>query len=51
MRFAHTDVKIPDMSYYRRDPVKDPAKNSQSSAASRKAFTYMMVAGVYVMNL
>lgn len=44
MRFAHTDVQIPDMSYYRRDTVKDPQSSSQSSAASRKAFTYALIA-------
>lgn len=39
MRFAHTDVKFPDMSFYRRDPAKGVDGNN-----SRKAFTYMMVA-------
>lgn len=45
MRYAHTDVKVPDFSAYRRDGVKDGAKSSQPSSASRKAFSYMMVAG------
>lgn len=44
MRFAHTDVQIPDFSLYRRDAVKDPTKSSEPSSASRKAYSYLMVA-------
>lgn len=42
-RFAHTDLKVPDFSFYRKD-AKD-AGDSQTSDNARKAFTYLMVAG------
>lgn len=45
VRLAHTDVQVPDFSEYRRDAVKDPSSNAQTSHASRKGFTYLMVAG------
>ena len=45
MRFAHTDVSFPDFSTYRRDSVKDPSVNSEDSAPTRKAFTYLTLAG------
>jgi ubiquinol-cytochrome c reductase iron-sulfur subunit len=45
MRFAHTDIKIPDFTAYRREAVKDGDKSSEPSSASRKAFSYMIVAG------
>jgi len=44
-RFAHTDVNFPDFSPYRRNAVKDPEADSESSSADRKAFTYLMLAG------
>nr|KAG5712177.1 hypothetical protein BaRGS_014527 [Batillaria attramentaria] len=43
VRFAHTDVQVPDFSAYRRDSVKDNHASSQPSATGRKAFTYMVV--------
>lgn len=43
VRYAHTDVKVPDFSAYRRSSVKDSASSSQTSATSRRAFTYMIV--------
>ena len=48
MRFAHTDIQVPDFSSYRRDTVKDPAKSSETSSDSRKAFSYLMVAGKHL---
>jgi ubiquinol-cytochrome c reductase iron-sulfur subunit len=44
VRYAHTDVQFPDFSPYRRNAVKEPVADSDSSSASRKAFTYLMVA-------
>jgi len=44
-RFVHTDVKVPDFGYYRRDVVKDSSNSSKESQDTRKMFTYMMVAG------
>jgi len=45
MRYAHTDVQVPDFSYYRRESNKDPDKATQAGDASRKAFSYLMVGG------
>lgn len=47
-RFAHTDVSFPDFSPYRRDSVKNPDADSESSSAERKSFTYLMVAAAAV---
>jgi len=45
MRFSHTDVQVPDFSAYRRQSVKDSNVSSRESSDSRKAFSYLMVAG------
>ncbi|XP_076448929.1 cytochrome b-c1 complex subunit Rieske, mitochondrial-like [Babylonia areolata] len=45
VRQAHTDVQVPDFSAYRRDGTKDSHASSQSSAAGRRGFTYMVVGG------
>ncbi|XP_077567240.1 cytochrome b-c1 complex subunit Rieske, mitochondrial-like [Stigmatopora nigra] len=52
IRLAHTDIKIPDFTDYRRPEVTDPNKSSQDSSESRKAFSYLLtgattVVGVY----
>merc|ERR1712142_1461581 len=52
VRFAHTDIQIPDFSHYRRDSVKDSKKSNKTSDESRKAFTYLLsiggsVTGIY----
>jgi len=44
IRFAHSDVKVPDFSAYRRDSGKDPTKKSTESSESRQAFTYLVMA-------
>lgn len=45
MRYSHTDVQVPDFSAYRRDAVKDSTQSSRESLDSRRAFSYLMVAG------
>jgi hypothetical protein len=45
MRFAHTDVQVPDFSAYRRESVSNSNQSSRASSDSRKAFSYLMVAG------
>ena len=45
MRFAHTDIPFPDFTGYRREGTKD-VKSATSNSDSRKAFTYMMLAGL-----
>ena len=46
VRFAHTDIQVPDFSAYRRDGTKDNHASSASSASSRRAFTYLFVGGM-----
>lgn len=45
VRFAHTDIKVPDFDYYRKDSVKSASSKSRDSADSRRAFAYMVAAG------
>jgi ubiquinol-cytochrome c reductase iron-sulfur subunit len=47
-RYSHTDTKAPDFSFYRRDATKDPTVANDESDISRRAFTYLMVAGLGV---
>jgi ubiquinol-cytochrome c reductase iron-sulfur subunit len=44
VRYAHTDIEVPDFTPYRRNDVKQPNADAESSSASRKAFTYLVVA-------
>lgn len=44
VRFAHTDLRVPDFSAYRRDSVKS-ADRKNKSADDRNAFTYLIVGG------
>ncbi|XP_019629031.1 PREDICTED: cytochrome b-c1 complex subunit Rieske, mitochondrial-like [Branchiostoma belcheri] len=48
VRFAHSDITVPDFTDYRRREVQDPNKPSVSSDVSRKAFSYMLVGGTAV---
>ena len=50
VRFSHTDVSMPDFSAYRREVSQDPNKPN-TSEISRRAFTYLMVAGMGVTGL
>jgi len=43
VRFAHTDLKIPDFSEYRRDEVKDASSNSKNTDVQRKMTSYMVI--------
>ncbi|PNF36297.1 Cytochrome b-c1 complex subunit Rieske, mitochondrial [Cryptotermes secundus] len=45
VRFAHTDIQIPDFSAYRRKDVQDGTAVSRRSEDSRKSFTYLVVGG------
>ena len=45
IRLAHTDIKVPDFSAYRRDSTKPSTAKSSETADARRAFTYMMLAG------
>ncbi|KAI5737797.1 hypothetical protein M8J76_016926 [Diaphorina citri] len=48
VRFAHTDIKVPDFSHYRRDSVKDPGVNARETEEARKAFSYVVAAGTAI---
>ncbi|RWS26076.1 cytochrome b-c1 complex subunit Rieske-like protein, partial [Leptotrombidium deliense] len=45
VRFAHTDIKIPDFDSYRRDSTKNPNKSARDTVAERQAFSYFITAG------
>lgn len=45
VRFAHSDIKVPDFSYYRRDGLKDPEKSARDTHAERHSFTYLITVG------
>lgn len=52
VRYAHSDVQLPNMSKMRRSSTKDTSKPARETAASRKAFTYLatnasLLLGVY----
>jgi ubiquinol-cytochrome c reductase iron-sulfur subunit len=48
VRFAHTDLQVPDFTEYRRDAVKRPNRKSKDSVDDRKTFTYLLVGGTTV---
>jgi len=43
VRYAHTDIRVPDFSDYRRSKTMDPTANTRDSDAERKTFTYLIV--------
>ncbi|XP_069698258.1 cytochrome b-c1 complex subunit Rieske, mitochondrial-like [Periplaneta americana] len=45
VRFAHTDIPVPDFSAYRRKDVQDSTTISRASEESRKSFTYLVIGG------
>lgn len=45
VRWAHTDIRVPDFTAYRRDSVKNPNVRTSDTEDSRKNFTYLL-AGV-----
>jgi ubiquinol-cytochrome c reductase iron-sulfur subunit len=45
VRYAHTDIQVPDFTKYRREATKDPSAVSSQSDISRKTFSYLIVAG------
>lgn len=49
-RMAHTDIRYPDFTEYRRDSVKSPNARSRDSAASRQAVSYLVAAGNKTLN-
>ncbi|CAG5115595.1 unnamed protein product [Candidula unifasciata] len=45
VRFAHTDLKVPDFSDYRREQVKSPNVSAAASDSQRKLTSYLIVGG------
>lgn len=45
VRYAHTDIQVPDFSDYRRSDVQSSSASNKASADSRKSFTYLVVGG------
>lgn len=43
VRYAHTDIRVPDFTTYRRKAVSDPSVRNRDSDESRKMFTYMIL--------
>jgi len=48
VRWAHTDITVPDFSSYRRDSTKNPEAKSDQNEDTRKNFTYLMAGGLSV---
>ncbi|XP_037110708.1 cytochrome b-c1 complex subunit Rieske, mitochondrial [Syngnathus acus] len=51
IRLAHTDIKIPDFTDYRRPEVIDPNKSSQDSSEGRRAFSYLLTGATTVVGI
>ncbi|XP_062845740.1 cytochrome b-c1 complex subunit Rieske, mitochondrial [Trichomycterus rosablanca] len=51
VRFAHTDIRVPDFSDYRRSEVLDPKQPSQESGDARRAFSYLITGSTAVMGV
>lgn len=47
VRFAHTDIRTPDFSDYRRDSTKRATSRTTESMEERKSFTYLLVGGEF----
>ena len=45
VRYAHTDIHVPDFSSYRRASVMDKKHSSEASSSGRKMFSYVIVGG------
>jgi ubiquinol-cytochrome c reductase iron-sulfur subunit len=44
-RYAHTDIRIPDFSDYRRNSTKDPSSRPRDTVAGRQTFSYLLSGG------
>lgn len=42
VRCAHTDVRVPDFSDYRRTATKEPTSRNKESLPARQSFTYLI---------
>ncbi|XP_076055440.1 cytochrome b-c1 complex subunit Rieske, mitochondrial-like [Oratosquilla oratoria] len=45
VRYAHTDIQVPDFSAYRRDDVRDSRAKAGDSNDARRSFSYLIAGG------
>lgn len=50
IRLAHTDVRVPDFSAYRKSATLNPSKKSSDTEASRKTFTYTVATSGFILS-
>ena len=50
IRSAHTDVKVPDFSAYRKAATLDPTKKSEETEIARKNFAYTTAAAGFILG-
>ncbi|XP_039619080.1 cytochrome b-c1 complex subunit Rieske, mitochondrial [Polypterus senegalus] len=50
VRYAHSDITVPDFSDYRRSDVQDVRKSSRDSSDNRKAFSYLVTGAFSVVT-
>ncbi|XP_032876286.1 LOW QUALITY PROTEIN: cytochrome b-c1 complex subunit Rieske, mitochondrial-like [Amblyraja radiata] len=50
VRYAHSDIRVPDFSDYRRQDVQDSKTSSQGSSDTRKGFSYLLTGTTAVMG-
>jgi len=48
VRYAHTDLKVPDFDYYRREATKDSRSDNKESLPNRATFSYVITASSVV---
>uniref|UniRef100_T1J524 Cytochrome b-c1 complex subunit Rieske, mitochondrial n=1 Tax=Strigamia maritima TaxID=126957 RepID=T1J524_STRMM len=44
IRLAHTDIKVPDFTAYRKEASKDPRKPARETIDTRQTFSYLVAA-------
>lgn len=45
VRFAHSDISVPDFSAYRRKETQDPTSRAAENADGRQSFSYLVAGG------
>lgn len=45
VRFAHSDIAVPDFSAYRRKDSLDPTVKANEHVDGRQSFTYLIAGG------
>ena len=50
VRKAHTDIQIPDFTYYRRESTKNPQGSNKETIEARNSFHYLIVGGKFLLD-